>query len=100
MSGLTVFSIKAQDEGESKWVQVGKAFVNRDSSINVYLDVLPIDGKLHIRPDKTEVVSVDGSLERYRRIETALRVLVREQKLGREPLADDWLKAQVALEEP
>ena len=29
--------------------RIGTAFVNRDSSINVYLDAVPIGGKLHIR---------------------------------------------------
>ncbi len=31
------------------WHRVGIAFVNRDGSYNVYLDSLPMDGKLHIR---------------------------------------------------
>ena len=47
-----VFSIKElRDEGETKrlWVKAGSAWLNRDNSINVYLDVLPLDGKLHIR---------------------------------------------------
>ncbi|MGV3619403.1 MAG: hypothetical protein ACO1OB_01225 [Archangium sp.] len=47
-----VFSIKETVEnGERKsvWVKAGSAFVNRDASINVYLDVLPLDGKLHVR---------------------------------------------------
>ena len=29
--------------------RVGTAFVNRDQSLNVHLDALPIGGKLHIR---------------------------------------------------
>lgn len=31
------------------WIKAGSAWVNRDGSVNVYLDVLPLDGKLHIR---------------------------------------------------
>jgi hypothetical protein len=31
------------------WVKAGSAFVNRDGSLNVYLDVLPLEGKLHVR---------------------------------------------------
>ena len=31
------------------WVRVGTAFVNRDGSLNVYLDALPTNGRLHIR---------------------------------------------------
>ncbi len=29
--------------------RIGTAFVNRDASINVYLDAVPLGGKLHIR---------------------------------------------------
>lgn len=51
---LQVFSIKetAEKSGEEKksvWVKAGAAWVNRDGSLNVYLDVLPLDGKLHVR---------------------------------------------------
>ncbi|MHB8873597.1 MAG: hypothetical protein ACYC8T_07915, partial [Myxococcaceae bacterium] len=31
------------------WVRAGNAYVNRDGSLNVYLDVLPLDGVLHVR---------------------------------------------------
>lgn len=43
-----VFSIKHVND-RTVWVKAGSAWVNRDDSINVYLDVLPLDGKLHIR---------------------------------------------------
>lgn len=50
---MQVFSIKeVADRGEEKksvWVKAGSAWVNRDGSLNVYLDVLPLDGKLHVR---------------------------------------------------
>jgi hypothetical protein len=54
MSGkrYQVFSIKElveKDEKKSVWVKAGSAWVNRDGSLNVYLDVLPLDGKLHVR---------------------------------------------------
>ena len=29
--------------------RIGTAFVNRDDSLNVFLDAYPINGKLHIR---------------------------------------------------
>jgi len=49
-----VFSIKEIVEGPEKvkksvWVKAGSAWKNRDGSFNVYLDVLPLDGKLHVR---------------------------------------------------
>lgn len=50
---FTVFSIREGKTREGKvtsvWVRAGSAWLNRDGSINVYLDVLPLDGKLHIR---------------------------------------------------
>lgn len=45
---LAVFSLKQTPNG-TVWVRAGSAWTNRDSSINVYLDVLPLDGKLHVR---------------------------------------------------
>lgn len=49
---LQVFSVKDETRDGKKstiWVKAGSAWVNRDGSINVYLDVLPLDGRLHIR---------------------------------------------------
>jgi hypothetical protein len=43
-----VFSIRTHKNG-STWVRAGYAFVNKDDSMNLYLDVLPIDGTLHVR---------------------------------------------------
>jgi hypothetical protein len=31
------------------WTRIGSAFVNRDDSLNLFLDALPIGGKLHVR---------------------------------------------------
>lgn len=55
---LAVFSIRA-GKGGSIWVRAGSAFVNKDGSMNVLLDVLPLDGKLHVREagEKKEVIS-------------------------------------------
>lgn len=50
---FTVFSIREGRAPDGKvnsvWVRAGSAWLNRDGSINVFLDVLPLDGKLHIR---------------------------------------------------
>ena len=45
---LAVFSIR-EGKGGTVWVRAGTAFVNRDGSLNLALDVLPIDGRLHVR---------------------------------------------------
>ncbi len=54
MSGLVirkeVYHIKDLPNGnKSLWIKIGSAFVNKDGSINAFLDTLPIDGRLHIR---------------------------------------------------
>lgn len=35
--------------GKSYWNKIGVAFVNRDGSINLKLEALPINGEVHIR---------------------------------------------------
>lgn len=40
---LAVFSIR-EGKGGSIWVRAGSAFVNKDGSLNVLLDVLPWTG--------------------------------------------------------
>lgn len=50
---LTVFSVRQSANG-SVWVRAGSAWTNRDGSLNVYLDVLPLDGKLHLRRSDTD----------------------------------------------
>lgn len=45
----TVFAIRRQKNGSTVWVRAGVAFVQPDDSMNVTLDVLPLDGGLHIR---------------------------------------------------
>jgi hypothetical protein len=47
-----VFAIsESKEEGREKtrWTRVGVAFPNRDGSINVLLDALPVTGRLQIR---------------------------------------------------
>lgn len=39
----------AGEVGTAAWVKAGSAWSNRDGSFNVYLDVLPLDGRLHVR---------------------------------------------------
>jgi len=44
-----VFSVFAIRKGKI-WSSAGRAVQNLDGSINVALDVLPLDGQLHLRP--------------------------------------------------
>ena len=60
---LAVFSIRTGSKGGSIWVRAGTAFVNRDNSVNVLLDVLPMDGRLHLRElvvEKKEPTQTQG----------------------------------------
>ena len=43
-----------EKEGMEKnfWVKIGAAFENRDGSLTVFLDALPVNGKLHVRERK------------------------------------------------
>lgn len=47
---FSVFAIRRGHRNAAIWVSAGVARLERDGSINVELDVLPIDGRLHLRP--------------------------------------------------
>ena len=42
------------DKQRSRWVRIGVAFDNKDGSLNVLLDALPLTGRLHIRAREAE----------------------------------------------
>ncbi len=46
-----VVYIVAERPGHKQWIRVGAAFVNKDGSLNVRLDALPLTGVLHIRDE-------------------------------------------------
>jgi hypothetical protein len=46
-----VYSI-VERNSKKHWLRVGIAFVNRDGSLNVRLDAVPINGQLHIRESR------------------------------------------------
>lgn len=47
------------DQEKARWKRVGTAFVNKDNSINVYLEAIPSDFKLHIRDFEPEKFNHD-----------------------------------------
>ena len=47
------FHITEHVEGKPRWVPIGIAFLNRDQSINIFLDAFPKDGKVQLR-DRSE----------------------------------------------
>ncbi len=44
-----VYTIIPKHEGKDFWLRIGSAFPNRDGSLSVLLDAMPINGKLQIR---------------------------------------------------
>jgi hypothetical protein len=48
-----IYESKTDGRERSRWVKVGVAFDNRDGSVNVLLDALPLSGRLQIR-DRVE----------------------------------------------
>lgn len=44
-----VYVITEREGHDSFWSKIGVAFVNRDDSLNVVLDAIPLTGKIHIR---------------------------------------------------
>ena len=44
-----VYTIADRGNGRKHWLRIGVAFINRDQSLNVRLDAMPVNGQLHIR---------------------------------------------------
>lgn len=51
-----VYLINERGEDNAQWTKIGVAFVNKDGSLNVILDALPLAGKIHIRDRKVSEV--------------------------------------------
>lgn len=55
---LEVYHIKDIGDGKkSIWTKIGSAFVNKDGSINAFLEAMPIDGRIHLRAPRKEAKS-------------------------------------------
>jgi hypothetical protein len=61
-----VYTIVERSE-KKYWVRIGTAFTNRDQSINVKLDAVPVNGTIHIR----ELDDEDIERARVRRADRA-----------------------------
>lgn len=44
-----IYAIVERPNGKPFWMRVGTAFPNRDGSMNLYLDAVPLGGKLQMR---------------------------------------------------
>lgn len=45
----TVYTIVETGRDRERWVECGVAFTNRDGSLNLILNALPVNGRLHVR---------------------------------------------------
>ena len=54
-SRLAVYTV-VEVEDRSIWRRVGAGYVTRDGSFNLYLEALPVNGRLHVR-------EIEGQLE-------------------------------------
>jgi hypothetical protein len=48
-----VFSVRSTEKG-SIWTRIGTAFTNKDGSLNVVLEALPVGNRLHIRSEAAQ----------------------------------------------
>ena len=46
--------VETNEDNKDYWQRVGSAWTNKDGSINVTLNALPLNGKLHIRAPKAD----------------------------------------------
>jgi hypothetical protein len=44
-----VYTVIERGQGKSFWVRIGVGFTNRDGSINLRLDAIPVNGSLQVR---------------------------------------------------
>jgi hypothetical protein len=59
-----VYTIIDRGQGKSIWVRVGVGFTNRDGSLNLRLDAIPVNGTLQVREwdsGERKYDTVDGS---------------------------------------
>jgi len=45
----TVYTVVEGSKGKSYWIKVGVGFLNKDGSINLKLDAVPVNGTLQVR---------------------------------------------------
>lgn len=50
---LAAYHIKDLGDGKKGiWTKIGTAFRNRDGTLNCLLEALPVDGRIHICPER------------------------------------------------
>jgi DNA relaxase NicK len=58
-----IYETRSEGSERSRWVRVGVAFDNKDGSLNVLLDALPLTGRLQIRAREVDRGSAGNGSE-------------------------------------
>ena len=59
----TVYTIIETGRDKDRWVECGVAFTNRDGSLNLILNALPVNGRLHVRHSNGRERGAEGRSE-------------------------------------
>lgn len=51
-----------QRKAKGRWTRIGVAFENKDGSLNVLIDAIPLNGRLHIRDRDDDSKQIEGRL--------------------------------------
>jgi hypothetical protein len=62
----SVFAI-TERAGQSFWTRIGAAFTNRDGSINIELDAVPVSGRMQVRDREEPKQTEERGTRRQRR---------------------------------
>jgi hypothetical protein len=60
-----VYTVTEGKDGKSFWCRIGVAFENRDGSINIFLDALPVNGKLQVREFEDSAANEDHGADEH-----------------------------------
>jgi len=58
---FAIYESKTDARERSRWIRVGVAFENRDGSVNVLLDAVPLSGRLQIRNRPNDVTQLENA---------------------------------------
>ena len=54
-TGIVYTIVPKPGKDGSRWIRIGAAWLNSDMSLNIKLDALPVNGRLHVRaPNEDE----------------------------------------------
>ncbi len=60
----TVYTVVERSPGKSFWTRVGVGFVNKDASITLKLDAVPVNGTLQVRDWEPKEAGAFGGREK------------------------------------